>query len=104
MAETAWLSAEKRVCRQLGRLVGVFERGLIRLRQVELAPLAQTTRPTVSSVLGDLARERQVIVLTCHAARHRLLADARPDLFRRVTMTDLSSLGASGDSTAAEAG
>ncbi len=56
LAETAWLSAEKRVCRQLDRLVDVFAPGVIYLKQAEIASLAQTTRPTVSSVLGELAR------------------------------------------------
>lgn len=56
LAETAWLSAEKRVCRQLDRLIDVFQPGPIYLKQAEIANLAQTTRPTVSSVLGDLAR------------------------------------------------
>ena len=56
LAETAWLPAEKRVCRQLGRLAAIFEPGIIQLRQVEIAYLAQTTRPTVSTVLGDLRR------------------------------------------------
>lgn len=57
LAETAWLSAEKRVCRQLDRLVDVFSPGPIYLKQSEIASLAQTTRPTVSSVLGQLARD-----------------------------------------------
>lgn len=57
LAETAWLSAEKRVCRQLDRLVDVFADGPIYLKQSEIASLAQTTRPTVSSVLGHLARD-----------------------------------------------
>lgn len=57
LAETAWLPADKRVCRLLNRLVDVFEPGPILLKQAELASLAQTTRPTVSSVLSDLARE-----------------------------------------------
>ncbi len=56
LAETAWLSAEKRVCRQLNRLIDVFEAGPIYLKQAEIASLAQTTRPTVSSVLGELAK------------------------------------------------
>jgi DNA repair exonuclease SbcCD ATPase subunit len=48
-------------------------------------------------ILGDLARERQVILLTCHEGRHRALADARPELFRGVAITDLSALGPSRD-------
>jgi CRP-like cAMP-binding protein len=56
LAETAWLSAEKRVCRQLYRLVDVFDPEPIYLKQAEIAQLAQTTRPTVSSVLGELAK------------------------------------------------
>lgn len=56
LAETAWLSAEKRVCRQLNRLIDVFTPGPIYLKQAEIASLAQTTRPTVSSVLGELAK------------------------------------------------
>lgn len=56
LAETAWLSAEKRVCRQLNRLIDVFSPGPIYLKQAEIASLAQTTRPTVSSVLGELAK------------------------------------------------
>ena len=56
LAETAWLSAEKRVCRQLHRLAEVFDPEPIYLKQAEIAQLAQTTRPTVSSVLGELAK------------------------------------------------
>lgn len=56
LAETAWLSAEKRVCRQLDRLVEIFSPEPIYLKQAEIASLAQTTRPTVSSVLGELAK------------------------------------------------
>lgn len=56
LAETAWLSAEKRVCRQLERLVEVFGSEPIYLKQAELAQLAQTTRPTVSTVLSDLSK------------------------------------------------
>lgn len=56
LAETAWLPAEKRVARQLQRLVDVFHPEPIYLKQEEIAQLAQTTRPTVSSVLGQLAK------------------------------------------------
>ncbi len=54
LAETAWMAADKRVCRQLQRLSAVFDGGPILLRQAEIASLVQTTRPTVSSVLGQL--------------------------------------------------
>ena len=56
LAETAWLPAEKRVCRQLHRLVQAFDPEPIYLKQSEIAQLAQTTRPTVSSVLGELSK------------------------------------------------
>ena len=56
LAETAWLPAEKRVARQLQRLVDAFEPEPIYLKQEEIAQLAQTTRPTVSSVLGQLGK------------------------------------------------
>jgi CRP/FNR family transcriptional regulator, cyclic AMP receptor protein len=55
--EAAWTPAEKRVCRVVVRLAKVFEGGAIQLRQDELASLAHTTRPTVSTVLSDLARD-----------------------------------------------
>lgn len=57
LAETAWMPADKRVCRVVHRLVTVFDDGPIYLKQTEIASLAQTTRPTVSSVLGELARQ-----------------------------------------------
>lgn len=56
LAETAWMPADKRVCRVVHRLADVFDGGPIYLKQTEIASLAQTTRPTVSSVLGELAR------------------------------------------------
>ncbi len=56
LGETAWLPAEKRVARQLQRLVDAFDPEPIYLKQEEIAQLAQTTRPTVSSVLGQLAK------------------------------------------------
>lgn len=57
LAETAWTPADQRVCHQVVRLAEVFDGGPIYLKQTEIASLAQTTRPTVSSVLGELARD-----------------------------------------------
>jgi CRP-like cAMP-binding protein len=56
LSETAWTPADKRVCREVNRLTKVFDGGPIQLKQDELASLAHTTRPTVSTVLNDLAR------------------------------------------------
>jgi CRP/FNR family transcriptional regulator, cyclic AMP receptor protein len=61
LAEAAWTPADKRVCRQVCRLLEVFEGGTILLKQTELASLAQTTRPTVSTVLSDLAKDEILI-------------------------------------------
>ena len=79
LAEAAWLSAEQRLCRQLERLVDVFSPEPIFLKQAELASLTQTTRPTVSSVLGELAKQGivrtgrgSVAVLDRSALRARL--------------------------------
>jgi CRP/FNR family cyclic AMP-dependent transcriptional regulator len=57
LAEAAWTPADKRVCREVARLADIFEGGPIQLKQEELASLAHTTRPTVSTVLNTLARD-----------------------------------------------
>jgi CRP-like cAMP-binding protein len=56
LAEVAWTPADQRVCRQVARLTEAFDGGTIYLKQSEIASLAQTTRPTVSNVLNELAR------------------------------------------------
>lgn len=61
LAEAAWTSADKRVCRLVLRLLDVFDGETIRLKQSEVASLAHTTRPTVSTVLNALAREEVVV-------------------------------------------
>lgn len=57
LAEAAWTSADLRVRRQIRRLHDVFDADRIYLKQSEVASLAHTTRPTVSSVLSQLARD-----------------------------------------------
>jgi CRP-like cAMP-binding protein len=57
LAEVAWTPADQRVCRQVVRLLQAFDGGTIYLKQSEVASLAQTTRPTVSNALNDLARQ-----------------------------------------------
>lgn len=60
LTDAAWTPAEKRVCRLVLNLDEAFGHETIRLKQSELASLAHTTRPTVSTVLADLAREKIV--------------------------------------------
>ncbi len=57
LSDAAWTPAEKRVCSVVLRLANVFDDGPIKLKQEELASLAHTTRPTVSTVLSDLGRQ-----------------------------------------------
>ena len=57
LTEAAWTAADKRVCGVVLRLAKVFDDGPIKLKQEELASLAHTTRPTVSTVLSDLGRQ-----------------------------------------------
>lgn len=57
LTDAAWTPADKRVCRLVVRLHEAFGGGTIQLRQIELASLAHTTRPTVSTVLAELARD-----------------------------------------------
>jgi CRP-like cAMP-binding protein len=62
LAEVAWTPADQRVCRQVVRLAEAFDGGTIYLKQSEIASLAQTTRPTVSNVLNELARDGIVAI------------------------------------------
>ncbi len=57
LTEAAWTPADKRVCRLVLRLDEAFGHGTIHLKQSELASLAHTTRPTVSTALAELARD-----------------------------------------------